>query len=69
MTTKTVKVPNISCGHCVATIQREVGDLAGVASVKADQRTKDVTVSWDPAATDWKAIEDLLKEINYAPAD
>ncbi|MEQ1855230.1 MAG: heavy-metal-associated domain-containing protein [Longimicrobiales bacterium] len=69
MTTKTVKVPSISCGHCVATIEREVSGLAGVAAVKADRGTKDVTVSWDPAATDWKAIEDLMKEINYAPVD
>jgi copper chaperone CopZ len=69
MTTKTVKVPNISCGHCVATIRREVGALAGVAGVEADQRTKDVTVSWDPAATDWRAIRDLLKEIDYAPVE
>jgi copper chaperone CopZ len=69
MTTKTVKVPSISCGHCVATIEREVGALAGVASVKADRGTKDVTVSWDPTATDWKSIEDLMKEIHYAPVD
>jgi copper chaperone len=68
MTTKTVKVPAISCGHCVATIEREVGGLEGVASVKADRGTKDVTVSWDPTATDWQTIEELMKEINYAPA-
>jgi copper chaperone len=68
MTTKTVTVPNISCGHCVMTIEREVGELAGVASVKAEQDSKQVTVSWDPDATDWTAIEDLLKEINYPPA-
>jgi hypothetical protein len=51
------------------TIEREVGDLAGVTSVKAEQVTRDVTVSWDPGATDWSAIASLLKEINYAPAE
>lgn len=69
MTTKTVKVPNISCGHCVMTIERELGGLAGVTSVKAEQSTRAVTVSWDPAKTDWRAIEGLLEEINYAPAE
>ena len=69
MTSKTVKVPNISCGHCVMTIEREVGELAGVSEVKANHMTKDVTVSWDPAATQWDAIEGLLKEINYAPVE
>lgn len=69
MTSKTVNVPNISCGHCVATIEREVGELEGVSSVKAEQGTRNVTVSWDPAATDWAVIADLMKEINYTPAE
>jgi copper chaperone len=69
MTSKTVKVPNISCGHCVMTIEREVGELAGVASVKAEQATRDVTVSWDPSATSWDAISGVMKEINYAPSE
>jgi len=69
MTSKTVNVPNISCGHCVMTIEREVGELAGVSSVKAEQDTHKVTVAWDPDATNWDAIADLMKEINYAPAE
>ena len=68
MTSKTVNVPAISCGHCVMTIEREIGELEGVSSVKAEQTSRDVTVSWDPEATDWDAIEGLLTEINYAPA-
>lgn len=68
MTTKTVSVPNITCGHCVMTIQREVGELDGVSSVKADKDTRQVTISWDPDATDWVAIESTMKEINYPPA-
>lgn len=67
MTTKTVTVPNISCGHCVMTIQREVGELEGVSAVKAEQDTKLVTISWDPDATDWVVIENTMKEINYPP--
>jgi len=69
MSSKTVNVPSISCGHCVMTIEREVGELAGVKSVKAEQVTRNVTVEWDPEATDWDAIAGLMKEINYAPAD
>jgi len=68
MTTKTVTVPNISCGHCVKTIEREVGELSGVVEVKAEEESKSVTVSWDPDATDWIAIEELLTEINYPPS-
>lgn len=69
MTSKTVNVPGISCGHCVATIEREVGALEGVAAVKAELAKRSVTVSWDPAAIEWAAIADLMKEIHYPPAE
>ena len=69
MANKTVTVPGISCGHCVATIEREVAELTGVSSVKAEQDSREVTISWDPDTTDWVVIEELMKEINYAPAD
>ena len=67
MTSKTVKVPNISCGHCVATIEREVSEMDGVAEVKADQTSRNVTITWDPETTDWAVIEDLMREIDYRP--
>jgi copper chaperone len=66
MQTKTFKVPNISCGHCVHTIQSEVSELAGVKKVEASQDTKMVTVEWETPQT-WESIKALLTEINYAP--
>ncbi|MEW5959026.1 MAG: heavy-metal-associated domain-containing protein [Chloroflexota bacterium] len=69
MATKTFKVPNISCMHCVSTIENEVGDLAGVISVKAAQDTKLVTVEWNEPAQSWDNIRSLLQEINYPPAE
>jgi len=67
MTTITVKTPDISCGHCVHTIQTEIGDLAGVSSVQALEDTKLVTIAFDPPATR-EQIEALLAEIGY-PAE
>jgi copper chaperone len=67
MEIKTVSVPNISCGHCVHTIENEVGELQGVKLVKADEKTQQVTIQWDPPAT-WAQIENLLAEINYPAA-
>ncbi len=66
MESKTFIVPNISCGHCVHTIQNEVSELQGVKSVKADEKTKQVTVQWDKPAT-WAEIEKALTEIDYPP--
>jgi copper chaperone len=64
MESKTFTVPNISCGHCVHTVQMEVGDLAGVSRVKADQDSRQVVVEWGEPAT-WDQIKNLLAEINY----
>ncbi len=67
MHTLNVHVPNISCAHCVHTIQTELGELPGVAAVRADEQTKVVTIAFAPPATR-AGIEALLAEINY-PAD
>lgn len=64
MTTVTVKAPAISCGHCVHTIQNEVGELAGVKSVKAEQDTQLVTIAYDSPATR-EQIEALMADIGY----
>lgn len=66
MQTKTVKVPNISCGHCVRTIENEVSELDGVTRVSASENTKLVTVEWNEPQT-WETIQALLQEINYPP--
>jgi copper chaperone CopZ len=60
-------VPNISCGHCVHTVEMELGELAGVSSVKAEQESKLVTIAWDSPAT-WEQIQQTLVEINYPAA-
>ena len=64
MTTVTYTVPAISCSHCIHTIETEVGDLQGVQSVKADEATKKVVISFDTPADEAK-IKTLLSEINY----
>jgi copper ion binding protein len=64
MKTITYSVPNINCGHCVHTIQMEVGDLQGVKSVKADLDAKKVEISFEAPASE-EQIKSLLAEINY----
>ena len=67
MTTVTYTVPAISCGHCTHTIETEVGELKGVQSVKADEATKKVEITFDAPASE-QVIKALLAEINY-PAE
>jgi copper chaperone CopZ len=66
MTEVTYFVPNISCGHCVHTIEMEIGELSGVKSVSASQETQQVSIQFEPPTTDEDIIT-LLKEINYSP--
>jgi len=68
MSSKTYSVPNISCGHCVATIEREVGAVSGVESVKGDVDSKQVIVLYDDEAV-LSRVEETLKEIGYPPAN
>ncbi|NJN43642.1 MAG: heavy-metal-associated domain-containing protein [Anaerolineae bacterium] len=67
MTTVTYTLPAVHCGHCVHTVQMEVGELAGVQSVKVDQESKQAVITYDAPATEDSIIA-ILKEINYPPA-
>lgn len=68
MTEVTYSIPNISCGHCVHTIQMEVSELAGVQSVQANADTRQATIQFGPPATETQ-IKSLLAEINYPVAE
>jgi copper chaperone len=64
MTTVTYSIPNISCGHCVHTIQSELSDLVGVQTVVASLDSKQATITFDTPATE-EQIKALLVSINY----
>ncbi|MCH8149288.1 MAG: heavy-metal-associated domain-containing protein [Planctomycetes bacterium] len=69
MESKTFRVPNISCGHCVMTIRQELSELEGITSVQADDQTRMVTLEWDESSLSWEQVRQLLQEINYPPED
>lgn len=64
----TLKVPNISCGHCVMAIERELNEIEGVSKVVGDPDNKEITVEWEPPAT-LERIKAALREINYPAAN
>ena len=64
MTTVTYSVPAMHCGHCIHTVEMEVGELQGVQSVKADLDSKKVEITFDSPANEEK-IKSLLAEIEY----
>jgi copper chaperone len=64
MTTVTYSIPAMHCGHCIHTVEMEVGELEGVQSVKADLDRKKVQITFDTPASEEK-IKALLAEIDY----
>ena len=61
----TLTAPDISCGHCVATVNKALGSLSGVSHVEADAATKQVDVEFDPARVSLADIESTLDEAGY----
>lgn len=47
MTTKTLSVPDISCGHCKESIEGAVNELSGVSAVEVSIEDKTVEVSFN----------------------
>lgn len=64
----TLTAPDISCGHCVATVQGAVNALDGVRSVLADAETKRVAIEFDPSRVSLPQIEAALDDAGYPVA-
>ena len=67
MKTRTFRVPNIMCDHCVMSIRNEVGSIPGVGAVSADKDSKKVTVEWEEPPASWDAIRAKLVGMDYPP--
>jgi copper chaperone len=63
MIEKTLKVPDMSCGHCKAADESELNKLSGVMYSKADVEKGTVEVSFDDGKV---SIEDLKGAIEGA---
>jgi copper chaperone len=65
MATNVLNVPDISCGHCQATITGALSPIPGVDSVSVDIPTKKVTVQYDPAVVGLDQLKGVLAEEDY----
>ncbi len=67
METITLNIPNISCHHCLMTIKRESGFVAGVEFVGGDVAGKTVTFQVENAEA-LAALQKALAEVGYPVA-
>ncbi len=68
MREKKVFIPNISCSHCVKTIQRELSEIDGIEYVESDPVAKEAVIRWRAPLT-WELIRQKLDEIGYPPVE
>eukprot|EP00285_Hemiselmis_virescens_P009428 CAMPEP_0173380036 /NCGR_PEP_ID=MMETSP1356-20130122/2812_1 /TAXON_ID=77927 ORGANISM="Hemiselmis virescens, Strain PCC157" /NCGR_SAMPLE_ID=MMETSP1356 /ASSEMBLY_ACC=CAM_ASM_000847 /LENGTH=73 /DNA_ID=CAMNT_0014333513 /DNA_START=17 /DNA_END=238 /DNA_ORIENTATION=+ len=66
MTLMSMKVPEMSCGHCSGVIQKEVGKLEGVWKVTADPASKVVQIEFADPCT-WDEIKRTLIANEFPP--
>ena len=56
-------VPGMTCGHCEASVKREVGKVTGVTDVAVDLDSKLVTIMG--SALDHAALVDAIDEAGF----
>lgn len=64
-TTITLQAPDISCGHCVASVKNRLGQLDGISSVDASAETKNIDITFDSEAVSLDKIKAELEDEGY----
>ena len=63
-----LSVPDVSCAHCVAAIDKALSGVDGISTVTTDLGTKQVTVSYDPTRVSTDLIAEKLDDAGYPVA-
>jgi len=58
-----LKVPDMTCGHCVATVEKAVRGVDALASVKTDLAQKIMTIETTAAA---QSVSEAIRNAGYA---
>jgi copper chaperone len=64
MSTVTVTVTGMSCGHCASSVREEVGGIPGVTAVDIDMASGKVIIDSD-RQVDAAAIKSAVEEAGY----
>ncbi|MGX8232100.1 copper chaperone CopZ [Bacillus subtilis] len=61
----TLNVKGMSCGHCVNSIERSVGELQGIKSVKVHLEAGIVDVEFNPSEVSLSEIKETIDDQGY----
>lgn len=59
------KIEGMDCAHCVSTIEKAVGALPGVDSVKVSLADNSAIVRLDPSQTAQDAVFEAVEDAGY----
>lgn len=65
MSTRTYTVTGMSCGHCEASVRKEVGGVAGVQDVDVEAKTGTLVVTSDGPVADAQILS-AVAEAGYS---
>ena len=68
MTEKTLRVPDMHCGHCKAAVEGELSKLSGVEIANADLEKGTVEVSYDENTVSTGDLKKAIEEAGYTVA-
>ena len=68
MTEKTLRVPDMHCGHCKAAVEGELNKLSGVERADADVEKGTVEVSYDEEKVGTEDLKGAIEEAGYTVA-
>ena len=63
-----LSVPDVSCEHCVRSIDSALSPLPGVTGIQTDLASKTVRLRYDPSQTPMATIEAALDDAGYTVA-
>jgi copper chaperone len=61
----TIEAPDISCDHCIASIEKAVTKLRFVRFISGDPNGKQVVIEFDPQVANLASIESAMEEEGY----
>ncbi len=66
MTTATLKVGGMSCGHCVMAVTQALKGVEGVADAKVDLQAGKAVVEYDESRATKQDLVGAVEEVGYS---
>ena len=62
---RTLRVPDMSCGHCEMSVREALGELEGVEAVRADHTTGEVELIYERDNVTDETLQEAIEEAGY----